>query len=73
MACFLISLIIFFVVVVENTYQNLIEGKADGYSIALVIFFIGLIIFLLTKVSPPFGRSISKIFGVEEEMKGEPR
>lgn len=69
--CVAISLIIFLVVVIENTYQNLIKGNADAYSIALVTFFIGLIIFLLTKISPLFGKLILKMFGAEEELRGE--
>jgi hypothetical protein len=59
------------IVVIENTYQNLLEGKADAYSIALVTFIVGLIIFLLTKISPLFGKLIFKMFGAEQELKGE--
>lgn len=61
------------VVVIENTYQNLLKGNADGYSITLVILFIGFIIFLLAKISPLFGKLIFKMFGAEDASKGEPR
>lgn len=71
--CFFISLIIYFFAVIENTYQSLIEGKADAYSIALIVFFVGLIIFLISKISPLFGKFIFKMFGAEEELKSEPR
>jgi len=61
------------VVVFENAYQNLIKGNADGYSIILVMLSIGFVIFLLAKIFPLFGKLIFKMFGAEEESKGEPR
>lgn len=71
LVCFLISLVIFLFAVIENTFQDLIEQKADAYSIALIVFSVGLIIFLIAKVSPIFGRLIFRMFGAEEELKGE--
>ena len=69
--CVLISAIIYMVVVVENAYQNLLKGNADAYTLIVWILFIGFLIFLLVKISPPFGKLLFRMFGADED-KGEP-
>ena len=70
--CVLISGIIYMVVVIENAYQNLLKENADKYILTVWILFFGLVIFLLVKISPPFGKLLFRMFGVDED-KGEPK
>jgi len=68
--CVFISGIIYTVVVIENTYQNLLEAKADAYTVMFWILFLGFMILLLVAISPPFGKLLFRTFGAEES-KGE--
>jgi len=70
--CVLISAIIYLVVVIENAFQNLLKGNADAYTLIIWILFIGFLIFLLVKISPPFGKLLFRMFGADKD-KGEPK
>lgn len=70
--CVLISAILYMFVVIENAYQNLLKENADKYILTVWILLFGLVIFLLVKISPPFGKLLFRMFGVDED-KGEPK
>jgi hypothetical protein len=71
--CVLISAMIFFVVIVERAYQDLLEGKANAYTLMASILFIGFLIFLIVEISPIFGRLLFRMFGAEKETLREER
>lgn len=70
--CVVISLIIYMVVVVENSYQNLLTENADSYTVIFWIFFVGFLIFLVVESSPLFHKLFFRMFGADEpEAKGK--
>jgi hypothetical protein len=69
--CVIISAIIYMFVVVENEYQNLLNGKADIYTVMGWIIFLGFLIFILVEISPPFRKFLFRMHGAEEQAKKE--
>lgn len=66
--CVIIAGIIYAVAVIENYYQkNILENpNAQPLFIIASILFIGFLVLLLVLVSPPFGKALFRVFGLEE-------
>jgi hypothetical protein len=67
--CVIISAILYMLVVIENTYQNLLKGNADAYTLIGWIIFIGFLIFVVVEISPPFRKFLFRMHGAEEQAK----
>jgi len=74
--CIYVSMSIYVLVVIEDYYHNVVIANPDLYFkatfgvFAIVVF--GFVIFLLVKMSKPFGNMLLKTFGVDVKEKEKP-
>ena len=69
--CVLISAILYMLVVIEDTYHNLIKGNANTLTLMGWIVFLGFLIFLAVEISPPLRKLVFRMHGAEEQAKKE--
>jgi len=71
--CVYIASIIYAVVVIENYYQKNILDNPNQQPLFVIgsILFMGFMVFVLVAFSPLFRKFIFRMFGAEEELKGE--
>jgi hypothetical protein len=69
LTCVIISSILYMLVVIENTYQNLLKGNADSYTLMGWIVFLGFLIFIVVEISPPFRKFLFRMHGAEKQAE----
>jgi hypothetical protein len=73
--CVFIALIIYVVVIIEDYYERVVIANPDlSFKLTVglfTIFSFGFALFLLVSSSPQLHRLLFRMFGAEEESKGE--